>query len=276
MEQAVVHGDAVEPDDADVLGHPEAGVERCRDDPDGEQVTLRHDCRGRGRPLGEQRPPGDPAVLDRTPRGFDRGRVRVDLTDAAEPLECRVGDARRLADSVDRTAAPLGVERQGHDRHGGVTEVGEVRRSPVRGLAVVELDGDGALDVVRLDGDDGICRRRSTATAGSIRRCTRPGPRRPSGRRRSVRHRARRRGGCARGAGRHRPHPATSAMPSSVRTFTGSRKASLAQRSSITTPMTPERPRRSERARGSGPRSRARRRRRARGPSRRRRPAPHH
>jgi hypothetical protein len=46
--------------------------------------------------------------------------------------------------------------------------------------------------------------------------------------------------------------PATSAMPSSVRTLTGSRKASL-RRSSRTTPMTPERPRRRERARGSGP-----------------------
>ena len=46
--------------------------------------------------------------------------------------------------------------------------------------------------------------------------------------------------------------PVSSVMPSSMAMFIGSRKASLS-RSSITTPTIPERPRRRERARGSGP-----------------------
>ncbi len=64
-------------------------------------------------------------------------------------------DPGGLAGVVDRTAAPVGIERQRHDRHGGVPEVAEERGGAAGGLAVVEVDGYGALDLVRLDGHDG-------------------------------------------------------------------------------------------------------------------------
>ena len=119
---------AVEPHDADVVGHAQPQPGRRLQHPGGQDVALR-DHGGRPHVGGhvQQRPAGRLALVDGVARRLDDGHRPEHVLDALDPVPhvavVRPGAARR----VDRAAGAVEAQRHRDDRDAAVAQLVQVR-----------------------------------------------------------------------------------------------------------------------------------------------------